>query len=53
MSGICAGKHVVIPTKQNIERAVKDNYGFIALGTDMLHLQAGSQKCIEIFDGAL
>jgi 2-keto-3-deoxy-L-rhamnonate aldolase RhmA len=50
---VVAGKHVVVPTEQNIQRAVKDGYGFVALGTDMLHVQHGAKSARCIFDAAL
>eukprot|EP00050_Salpingoeca_kvevrii_P012547 m.23416 g.23416 ORF g.23416 m.23416 type:complete len:278 (-) comp4119_c0_seq1:155-988(-) len=45
-AGIPAGKHVVLPTTENIRQAVEDGYSFIALGTDMRHIQQGCRDAL-------
>lgn len=43
-AGIPAGKHVVKPSPDNISEAVAAGYSFIALGTDMQHVQQGCSR---------
>jgi len=46
--GVVAGKHVVWPTEDNIEQAVSDGYGFMALGIDGVHVMDGSKAALDI-----
>lgn len=47
---IVSGKHVVIPTAMNIKAAVNDGYKFIALGTDMLHIDQGVKSVLKVVE---
>jgi len=51
-AGIPAGKHVVQPTPQNIAEAVEAGYSFIALGTDMQHVQQGCARAMAVVAAA-
>ena len=46
-AAVVAGKHVVLPTDDNIRAAVSDGYRFIALGTDMLHIHQGCESVLQ------
>ena len=48
-----AGIHVVIPTNEEITRAINDGFTFIALGMDTVFLNDASRKALEIARGQL
>jgi 2-keto-3-deoxy-L-rhamnonate aldolase RhmA len=41
-----AGLHVVIPTKENIEKAIRDGFTFIAVGADIVFLNKASSEAL-------
>lgn len=49
-AGKSAGLHIVLPSKEKIEKAQKDGFTFIALGMDTVFLAEGAQKSIEYFN---
>ncbi len=46
-AGKSAGLHVVIPTAENIEKALKDGFTFIAVGADIVYLNQASRSAVE------
>lgn len=46
-AGKSAGLHVVIPTKENIEKALGDGFTFIAVGADIVFLNRSSREAIS------
>lgn len=46
--GKSAGLHIVKPTDESIERAIKDGFTFIALGMDTVFLDESSRKMLRI-----
>ena len=42
-----AGLHVVIPTSENIERALSDGFTFIAVGADIVYLNQASRNALD------
>jgi len=46
-AGKSAGLHVVIPTVENIERALQDGFTFIAVGADIVYLNLASRNALE------
>ena len=46
-AGKSAGLHVVIPTAENIERALQDGFTFIAVGADIVYLNLASRNALE------
>lgn len=49
---IPAGKHVVRPTAVSVRAAVADGYGFIALGTDLMHVMDGASTALRAVEAA-
>ena len=47
-NGVASGKHVVVVTEEAIRENVESGYKFIALGTDMMHVMHGAERCLEI-----
>jgi 2-dehydro-3-deoxyglucarate aldolase len=43
-----AGLHVVIPTPENIKRALNQGFTFIAVGADIVYLNQASQNALSI-----
>ncbi|MEI6753744.1 MAG: aldolase/citrate lyase family protein [Paludibacter sp.] len=43
-----AGIHVVIPSSENINRALKEGFTFIALGADIVYLNQASRNALDI-----
>ena len=46
--GKSAGLHVVIPTEENIKKAIEDGFTFIAIGVDTVFLDYSSVKALGI-----
>jgi 2-keto-3-deoxy-L-rhamnonate aldolase RhmA len=44
---VVAGKHVVLPTHENITQALQAGYRFVAVGTDMLAVVQGSMESMR------
>ena len=47
-AGKSAGLHVVIPTEDNIKKALADGFTFIAVGVDTVFLNRASKEALEI-----
>lgn len=47
-AGKSAGLHVVIPTEDNIAKALKDGFTFIAVGVDTVFLNDASRNALQI-----
>ena len=48
-----AGRHIVIPTQQNVAQAIAEGFTFIALGTDIAFLSEGANKAKSMVLGML
>lgn len=46
--GKTAGVHVVVPTADSLERAVRQGFRFIAAGMDTVFLEHGGKTCLEL-----
>eukprot|EP00730_Choanoeca_flexa_P015666 TRINITY_DN7244_c0_g1_i2.p1 TRINITY_DN7244_c0_g1~~TRINITY_DN7244_c0_g1_i2.p1 ORF type:complete len:250 (+),score=32.40 TRINITY_DN7244_c0_g1_i2:88-837(+) len=45
--GVVAGKHLVDPTEELVSRAIKEGYKFVAMGTDMCHVQRDAKRALD------
>ncbi|MHC4123785.1 MAG: HpcH/HpaI aldolase family protein, partial [Planctomycetota bacterium] len=52
-AGKSAGLHVVIPTKDNIRKALADGFTFIAIGADIVFLNQASRKALKIAEDSI
>lgn len=43
-----AGQHIVVPTKENVQTAIKEGYTFIALGMDTVFVADGASKALDM-----
>jgi len=48
MRGKSAGLHVVVPTQENIKKALEDGFTFIALGVDTVFINQASRNALDI-----
>ena len=46
-AGIGCGLHVVHPTEEVVERALRENYSFLALGVDMILLDQSAKAVLQ------
>jgi 2-keto-3-deoxy-L-rhamnonate aldolase RhmA len=46
-----AGIHIVIPSSENIKRALVDGFTFIAIGADIVYLNQASRNALDIIKG--
>lgn len=51
-AGKSAGLHVVIPTEENIAKALEDGFTFIAVGVDTVFLDEACRKALAVSRGA-
>lgn len=47
-AGKAAGLHVVLPSKEAIEKAINDGFTFIALGMDNVFIEQGARRALRI-----
>ncbi len=47
-AGKSAGLHVVIPTEENIAKAIDDGFTFIAVGVDTVFIDSSARRSLEI-----
>lgn len=52
-AGKSAGIHVVIPTEENIKKAIADGFTFIALGVDTVFLNEAARSALETAEKAI
>ena len=46
--GKAAGQHIVLPTSENVSRALSEGYSFIALGGDIIFVRRAAEEAMEL-----
>ncbi|MBQ8140655.1 MAG: 2,4-dihydroxyhept-2-ene-1,7-dioic acid aldolase [Clostridia bacterium] len=46
--GKVAGQHIVLPTSENVSRALSEGYSFIALGGDIIFVRRAAEEAMEL-----